>query len=392
MESSVPEGQSDSQQSPQALTSQLHMADTPFRAWGAVALLGAQSARHRAEGRRVATELADSMPTADGLQHADIAAYALLDRAGFLSPQQRDRLVSAIPPPNLNRDRRARFYSSSCYVYLLARGLGSRIQRAEDFVRVIDEEMESATNHGFPDLVDIAMLFAARLELRSVVSVPDETLRTLRGRVAGAVPSVEGAVALRWLLEVHESAWPEGIEGESLRKAMTSFVNDSRLDQIGAQARAPVAAMTLEVDLRRDPEFRLVTRSDERAAVAAKLGRRRWFEGTAYVAIIFLAVSVPVLVAVREGRMPLVVGYVAAIALGVPAALFAIFIVAGREYDRRLLGTGFTAGLIYYCVATFVAWVQPRGWLEHVAGEGVVLTLLGTFITSLWAGATSKSG
>lgn len=371
---------------PDVLTGQLTTADTPYRAWAAVALLTAAVPRHRAEGRRLVNELADSMQEAAQLQHADLVGYALLDGAGVLAPQQQEELRAALPRPNRERTRRAKLYGSSTYVYLLARGVGVTLAWRADLVRHIDEELERVIEHVAPDLVELALLVAARLELAGVIPLPDESLRRLRGRVMGAGESCAAAVALRWLLELYGARWPAGVDAESLRHALRTYAESAGSDIPPADDRLALLAMQLEVGTRRDPEFRLTTRADRDAALAAHLGRRRVTEGAAYLLAIAVVAGGPAMAAVNAGWLVPMVGWAAALGWGIPAAVWATLVVLGRRRDVMVLGTGVVIGLAYAAMAFYAGGAHKATWMPHLVGEGAMLGLFSAVVSAVVAG------
>lgn len=372
---------------PDGLAPRLANADTPYRAWAAVALLTADAPRHRAEGRRLATELADALPGISDLEHADLAGYALIDGAGFLPSVQQERLRGAVPLPHPQRGRRSKFYDSSVYVYLLARGTGSKLVWTSDLVRHIDEELSRLGESASPDLVEFALVVAARLELAGVAPIREETFRRLRGLVTGSPDSREGAVALRWLLELYGDRWPLGADAAALRQDVRVAAGRSASGYApDADERLALAAMQLEVGTRRDPEFRLTTRADEFAVVARHLGWRRWSEGAAYLFGIAAFAGGPAIAAVKAGWFNPLVGWATALGWGVPAAVWAVLLVLGRPRDTMVLGTGVVAGITYASLALFAGWTHKATWMPSLAGEGALLSLFMAGVSSVVAG------
>ena len=377
-------------ESPDLLAARLTSEDTPFRAWAAVALTTAAAARYRAEGKRMAVELADWTPETGDLQHADLAAYSILERTGFLTEEQRGRLREALPLPFREPERRARLYRSSTYLYLLARGVGPTLGCAVDLVRVIDDEIEAATERPSPDLTELSLLVAARFELAEISPVGEEAIRRTTGRIAGAERSWEAAAALRWLLEMYNNRWPSGEVGDRLREVARSFV-ESAATMVPApgDVRPAVAAMLLEVATRRNPEFKLVSRADEEAALVARLRNRRGFEAAAYLFVITVVVGGPMYAAVQASWFGALVGVAGALGLAVPLAVYALLVVLGRPRDTVSLGVGVTTGFLYWAVALYAGHAGEAGWLQVLGGEGALLALFPALATSFWAGVNA---
>jgi hypothetical protein len=331
------------------------------------------------------------MPLAKDLQHADYAAYALLEGLGFLGAEQRTRLRSTLPPPTADRRWRPKLYGSSVYVYLLARGSAEAggVPYADELVRVAEEGLESMTAVASPDLIDLMLLFAARLEIAGEAPIPEETIRRVRGRVAGAQGSWEAAVALRWILEQYANRWPVGEEGATLRDVVTAHAGRWAAAAPAGDARPVILAMQLELATRRDPEFRLVSRVSEEAALAARLGRRRWLEGVAYLFAISVLAGWPMYAAVSAGWFVPLVGWAGALGWGIPAAMSALLVVLGRPRHLVALGGGITLGLLYAGTALYAGWSHRPTWLSILGGEGALLELLVTVVAAVWAGVVA---
>lgn len=330
------------------------------------------------------------MPATADLQHADLAAYALLEQAGFLSREQRDRLREALPFPHQERERRSRLYGSSLYLYLIARGVGAGLSCVTALVHVIDSEVEALTEASSPDLTDLSLLLAARIELATVDSISEDSVRRVTGRLAGADSSWEGAVVLHWLLEIYGSRWPDGGASDGLRQTALAYVERaSSPSSPSGELRPVIAATLLETMTRHDPEFRLISRTGEEAAIAARLRARRWFEGAAYLFVVAVIAGWPMYAAVGAGWFTPLVGWAGALGLGVPAAAYALLVVMGRPRDTMVLGFGVSMGLLYWAAVLYAGFTREVDWLRALGGEGVLLALLPAALTSFWAGVNA---
>lgn len=373
------------------IVGQLASTDTPFRAWAAVALLTAANARHREEGQRVLIELADLMPQEAELQHADLAAYAMLDGAGYLSPEQQARLRSALPRPHADHLRRARIFESGTYTYLLARGVGTVLPWARDLVHHVDYELEGLTDRVSPDLVEVALLLAARIELAATVAVSEDALRRVRGRVAGAENSRLGGIALQWLLEVYHDRWPKGDDAGELLLTARRYVGRAASGlPPTVDDRVALLVMQLETLSRREAEYRLISRTDEEAATAARLGRRRWTEAAAYLLCVVVLSGGPMVMAVNAGWFDQRVGWAGALGVGLPAAVWALLVVLGRAPEVTVIGGSLTLGLLYFGAALYAGRLNKVAWLTFLADEGALIELVVAAVASIWAGVSAR--
>jgi hypothetical protein len=331
------------------------------------------------------------MPQGADLQHADLAAYALLDGAGFLSPEQQERLRSALPRPHAERLQRARLFDSSAYTYLLARGVGAALPWSTDLVRLVDHALDGLTDRVSPDLVDLALLLAARIELAATMPVPDDTFRRVRGRVAGAESSQHGAVALRWLLELYHGRWPGGDQAKELVETAGRYAGSAAgVLSTAVDDRPALLAMQFETISRRDAEYRLTSRAGEEAAIAARLGRRRWTEAAAYLVCIAVFAGGPMVAAVNAGWLEPRIGWAGALGLGFPAVAWALLVVLGRSREITVLGAGVTLGLLYSVAALYAGWMHKVEWMTFLAGDGALIELILATVASVWAGFSAR--
>lgn len=371
------------------LTHLLAKADTPFRAWAADALLTAATSRHRAEGRQLANELADTLPGIADLQHAELAGYALIDGMGFLPPMQQERVRAAVPPLHPERGRRARLYDSSVYVYLLARGIGATLPWAADLVRYVDNELTRATGRA-PDIVELTLLFAGRLELAGVSPVPEATLRSVRGRLSGAPDDPDAALALRWLLERYDGCWPAGREGTTLKQVARSYAEQSAAQaRVPAEERPALAAMQLELGTRLAPQYRLTTEAEDLVRVSKQLGRHRWAAAAAYALLIAVVAGGPMWYSAHAGLISSAIAWAGAVGWGLPALVWLTLSLLGRPREVRALGTATTLGLLYWVLALLGGWAGRAEWLGFLGGSTAFIELALALIAAMWATANA---
>jgi hypothetical protein len=261
------------------------------------------------------------------------------------------------------------------------------VPHADDLERVVEDGLEAMTAVAAPDIVDLVLFFAARLEIAGVAPIPEETIRRVRGRVAGAEGSWEAAVALRWVLELYADRWPAGDEGAALRDVVSAYAGRwAATAPPSGDPRPVMLAMQLELATRRDPEFRLVSRAGEEAALAARLGRRRLLEGFAYLFTISVLAGWPMHAAVSAGWFPPLVGWAGALGWGIPAAMWALLVVLGRPRHLVVLGAGITLGLLYAGTALYAGWSHRPSWVSMLGGDGALIELLVAVVSAVWAG------
>lgn len=368
----------------------LSRTDTPYRAWAAAALLSSQHAHRRVQGKRLATELADQLPALQDLHHADLVTCAILDGVGFLSLLKQEEWRSVLPRPHRQRSSRSRLFQSSPYLYLIARGTGTGFMYASELAAVLDEEIDAITSSSTPDLVDLVLLLAARWELEGPASLREDRIRASTGRVAGAGLAPEGAIALRWLLEVYHGAWPEGQAAAQLRSAATSYVGELGTHSVGEpQARPVMTAMLLELSTRAEPQLRLVSQEEQETEIARRLGKRRWTEAAAYLFVIAAMAGGTMYSGVQAGWFGPVVGWAGALGFGIPAALLAVLTVMGRPRNVAVLGFGVSLGATYIAAALYAGATQSTNLLQALQAEGAIFELLIAVLTAFWGGRQS---
>lgn len=358
-------------------------ADVPFRAWAATALLSAKSGGFAQRGREIASELADDAARVDALDHADLAGYAILAKTGLLRTEQIDRVLASIPFPHADRRIRSKFFGSSVYVYLFARGLGARYEHRDSLVRAIDDELVTATDRGEPDLFDLLLMFGARLEL-AAKSVNNDLIRRVRGRVAAAPKTAIDSLASRWLLDLYQQKWPEQAEALSLRESLREFVQAAGTSSQHYEARPAALAMELELIVRRQPHYQLVSREERDAMIASQLGVRRWTESGAYIVAIGTVLAVPMTYVSLVKALPPLVGWSSVLGLGIPVISLALRAAWGRAKQLAVHSPAIAGGAVYYAAAIYAAYFD-RSMIAHLTSEGILLAVGPIVLAAIFA-------
>jgi hypothetical protein len=358
-------------------------ADVPFRAWAATSLLLGRGGSSAQIGKQIVTELADDNSKFLALEHADIAGYSILATTGILSSKQLQRLLASIPFPHADRHIRSKFFGSSTYVYLFARGLGRQYEQRTALVELIRDELSVGVEQSEPDLADLLLLFAAHLELAGG-NIEDPLVRRLRGRVAGAPKHGHTSLACRWLLEVYDKSWPQTPEAMALRDTLREYVESVGVNAEVDNGRPAILAMSVELFARQQLNYKLVSNDDRQTMIAQHLGKRRWVESAAYVVATIALIGLPMAYLCRVGAVPTLIAWSSALGLGVPVIALALRAAWGRSKQASVLGPAITSGAAYYAAALYGAYVDSNVF-THLRSEGILLAAVPIFLVSVWA-------
>ena len=363
-----------------ALLARVRAADTLYQAWAAVALIHAGDARHRRVGREMARALRAKLPSRSAdWEHGDVACFAVLADA-TLTQEERTHVVRAVPKPNDQVERRARFYNSPLYVYLSARGLAGELPDAARLAAFVVRDATQMVALPGSDLTSLVLQLATVLELQPVMTVDAELLKAMHARLVTGSGEPQGAIAVRWLVERYAGKWPGGPDATELRLVAERY--GARYDPTAVspnELRPEVAVMRLETLVGRESDYRLVQSADVRREVAAQVGRRHIVASGAYAVSLAVLWGAPAWALVAKAGAPLGITLGTALMTWVPSALWATLWEYGRlRRDGTLAGTVALSLSFYAYLAYVVLSGSTLGITFSEAVQAIVPVVIGT--------------
>jgi hypothetical protein len=321
-------------------------------------------------------------------EHGDVACFALLaDDA--LTQEERRQVADAVPPPNEDPARRARFYASPLYVYLTARGLAGELPYAARLAAFVSQNAIQTAARPSTDLPSLVLQLATALELSPVIPVDDALLRAVHARLITSAGEPDGAIAVLWLLERYGARWPSGPQAAALKEAAERYAGSyAPTEPLPDEVRPEIAVMRLETLVSRDADYRLVRAADVAREVTARVGRRHLAAAASYAMSLGVLWGAPAWALVEKAGASPGLAFGVAFVTWAPSALWAVLWEYGRlRRDRALAGTV----ALCLCYYAYVGYVALTGGTLEITGREAVQVIVPVVIGTMFGAAPALS-